>query len=359
LKTCPQPADCCVKEISVFSVQCSENPGRSILLAGRVDEVFSDSSGPDVESCFEIRADLAAALEAAAGGRFETVAVAVSCLGSRPSRALGNLRRAAAPARLVLLARMWEEPEAAKLLEPAGDGAAGADDYLICPVRARQLRDCLLRRGGGTAADTAVTARIAELEKLATEDELTGLRNRRYIWEFCRQAIERARRRSERVTLLLFDIDDFKRYNDLYGHATGDEILKQAAVVMKSCCRQHDVVGRIGGDEFAVVFWDEPRSAADRGAERRSKQSDHPAGAVFIAGRFRREIESTNLHLLGPTGKGVLSISGGLASFPRSGSTAEELFQRADEALLEAKRSGKNRIYLVGRPNSDMSDLDG
>jgi len=65
----------------------------------------------------------------------------------------------------------------------------------------------------------------------------------------------------------------------------------------------------------------------------------------------------TQLHLLGPEGKGVLTISGGLASFPRDGSTIQELFQQADKALLEAKRSGKNRIYLVGKPQSNIADI--
>ena len=64
------------------------------------------------------------------------------------------------------------------------------------------------------------------------------------------------------------------------------------------------------------------------------------------------------MHLLGSAGKGVLTISGGLASFPRDGSTIEELFEQADKALLEAKRSGKNKIYLVGKPDSDIADIE-
>ena len=128
---------------------------------------------------------------------------------------------------------------------------------------------------------------------------------------------------------------------------------------MQRCCRQHDVVGRIGGDEFAVVFWDDPRrKSVDRQAERRSTTVDHPKEAIFIAERFRKELENAELHLLGPTGKGILAISGGLASFPRDGSTIEELFQQADKALLEAKRSGKNEIYLVGKPNSDIAEIE-
>jgi two-component system cell cycle response regulator len=118
-------------------------------------------------------------------------------------------------------------------------------------------------------------------------------------------------------------------------------------------------VGRIGGDEFAVVFWDDPRreSGGPR-SERRSARADHPAEAIYIAKRFVRELEKAELNLLGPEGKGVLAISGGLASFPRDGSTIGELFEKADRALLEAKRSGKNRIYLVGKPQNDIADIE-
>ncbi|MHC4791938.1 MAG: GGDEF domain-containing protein, partial [Planctomycetota bacterium] len=229
--------------------------------------------------------------------------------------------------------------------------------------------------------------KIKQLERLATEDDLTGLKNRRYIWEFSRQIIEHAGKVSGRVTLLVFDIDNLKHYNDVYGHSAGDEVLKQAAVLIRRCCREHDVVGRIGGDEFAVVFWDDPQRKTPgtprtamvqgvpaKGAERRSARADHPKEAIFIAKRFVRELEKaelaprfvreqvdnmgTQLHLLGPEGKGVLTISGGLASFPRDGSTIQELFQQADKALLEAKRGGKNRIYLVGKPQSDIADIN-
>jgi GGDEF domain-containing protein len=142
---------------------------------------------------------------------------------------------------------------------------------------------------------------------------------------------------------------------------------------MRRCCRGHDVVARIGGDEFAVVFWDDPRRAensifesrnskipAGGGTDRRSASADHPKEALLIARRFVRELERAGLSSfggLGPEGKGILTISGGLASFPRDGRTSDELFLLADKALLEAKRSGKNRIYLVGKPDSDIADI--
>ena len=145
--------------------------------------------------------------------------------------------------------------------------------------------------------------KIRHLEWLATTDDLTGLKNRRYIWEFARQILDHARQTKGRVTLLVFDIDNFKHYNDVYGHLTGDEILRQAAVLMRRCCRSHDVVGRIGGDEFAVVFWDDPnRTAGDIERERRAATAEHPSEAILLAKRFQKEFGDADLHLLGPDG---------------------------------------------------------
>ncbi|MHC4187985.1 MAG: GGDEF domain-containing protein, partial [Planctomycetota bacterium] len=92
-------------------------------------------------------------------------------------------------------------------------------------------------------------------------------------------------------------------------------------------------------------------------SERRSTQSEHPKEALFIAKRFRTEFNKADLNMLGPSGDGSLTISGGLASFPRDADSPELLFQRADQALLEAKKSGKNRIYLVGQPENDIADI--
>jgi len=261
---------------------------------------------------------------------------------------------------------MHEEPVAIRLVNSFSNGAPLADDYMICPIdRARFCRSVVLGEEPSVTetvhrgfANAAKDRRIRLLEKLATEDDLTGLKNRRYVWEFGKQVIARAGKENGRVTLLVFDIDNFKRYNDDYGHSIGDEILKKAAVVMQRSCRRHDVVGRIGGDEFAVIFWDDPKIkiASDK-TERRSTLADHPKEAITIAKRFVRELETAELSPLGPGGKGVLTISGALASFPGDGSSMQEVFEKADKALLEAKRSGKNRIYLVGKPKNNIASL--
>ncbi|MCS7033828.1 MAG: GGDEF domain-containing protein [Phycisphaerae bacterium] len=154
------------------------------------------------------------------------------------------------------------------------------------------------------------------------------------------------------VTLLLFDIDNFKKYNDEYGHALGDEILRQTAALMKRCCRQQDQVFRIAGDEFAVVFLEsEMRQPKEKPAGGTTTRV--PASVRAVLERFRRSISSPEFAMLGSGGKGTLTISGGMAIFPHHARTPEELVEAADQALMFfAKKSGKNSIYLVGGDES-------
>ena len=186
------------------------------------------------------------------------------------------------------------------------------------------------------------------LQKLAITDELTGLYNARYFRHFLSLILDRARKLHFPVTLLLFDIDDFKKYNDNYGHGTGDEILRQAASLMRRCTRQHDLVARIGGDEFAVVFWDKegPRHPRE---PKPGVPSRPPQEPLQIFERFKGLISSEEFPLLGQTGRGLLTVSAGLAVFPWDASDANALIQEADRRLmLGAKRNGKNSIYIVG-----------
>ncbi|TKJ35739.1 MAG: hypothetical protein CEE38_14125 [Planctomycetes bacterium B3_Pla] len=343
-----------------------------ILLVGDVGKAFLDTDAVADKRC-EVCTNAAQAVDAAAKHNFAVITVVISGFPAKLSSVLKALRDAS-DAKIVLLAQMYEEPIAIRLVGSTHNGTRLANDYLICPVRRDEFYESVTatrsHRAGEAApcvtVDTTTEMRIRQLERLATEDDLTGLKNRRYIWEFSRQIIEHTANENGRVTLLVFDIDNFKHYNDIYGHIAGDEILKQTAVLMRRCCRSHDVIGRIGGDEFAVVFWDDPQRETPRSAakstERRSASADHPKEAIFIAKRLVQELEAAKLSTsggLGPEGKGVLTISGGLASFPRDGKTIQELFQQADKALLEAKRSGKNRIYLVGKPKNDIAEING
>jgi len=341
---------------SRITIDAANKDGK-ILLVGRIEKSAVDTS--DCASIqFHTRPNVPDAIVAASANQFDVIAVIIEDFDENFTSALKTLRKTNPKSKILLLAQMWQEPNAIELSSSAFNGAKLADDYYILPVSftAKKSNGKQITK---SLPDTELIQqqRIEILEKLVMEDELTGVRNRRFVREFLRQITARASRESLQVTLLIFDIDNFKQYNDLYGHLVGDSILKQAAVLMQKCCRKQDVVGRIGGDEFAVVFWNLPADrmvALDDKAkmERRSIESEHPTQVINICERFRRELNKTDLPALGAEGKGILTISGGLATFPRDGSTVEELFAQADKALLEAKRSGKNRVYLIGRENS-------
>ena len=190
--------------------------------------------------------------------------------------------------------------------------------------------------------------RHSRLQKLAVTDELTGLYNARYFRHFLSRIIEKARQLHFPVTLLLFDIDDFKKYNDQFGHGVGDDILKQTAALMKRCTREHDLVARIGGDEFAVVFW-------DKEGPRQPLHADHPTPwrppqtPIQVFKRFQKLITSEEFPVLGQTGKGVLGISAGMAVFPYEATDVASLIKEADRRLMQlAKKCGKNTLYIVG-----------
>jgi len=334
-----------------------KNKDAQVLLIGRGDKTIVDTSGCTGIQ-FHSSQNIPDAVSIAAANQFDAIVIMPDSFDKNLPSAIKNLRQTNPKSKIFLLAQMWQEPLAAEMMAQSSNGTKLLDDYYICPVAFSMKNQ---QQSESSVSDIKPAKeqleRIEILEKLVMEDELTGVKNRRFVREFLRQIIEHIKQRSLQATLLIFDIDNFKQYNDLYGHSVGDNILKQAAVLMQKCCRKQDVVGRIGGDEFAVVFWNLPadKSVAldsSQTAERRRTESEHPTQVINICERFRRELNKTDLPALGAYGKGILAISGGLAAFPRDGSTANELFEQADKALLEAKRSGKNRVYLIGGENN-------
>lgn len=201
-------------------------------------------------------------------------------------------------------------------------------------ARADQLADgaswlsgwLVLRRAHAQACRSALT------------DGLTGAYNRRFFDRFLPAAMEQAGRERNDLSVLLLDVDNFKTFNDRYGHAAGDQILTETVRLLRSLVRNEDRVCRIGGDEFAVVFF-EPHGPREPG-------SKHFGSAQAAAARFQSAIESHRFPRLGPEAVGRLTISGGLATFPWHGLTADALMAVADGALLEAKRLGKNSIVI-------------
>lgn len=169
------------------------------------------------------------------------------------------------------------------------------------------------------------------LEQIATHDSLTGLANRRLFERSLEIEFSRGARQVSPVSLIMLDIDFFKRYNDAYGHVAGDHCLTQVAQVLRSCCqRKSDLAVRYGGEEFAVLLPDTDIN-----------------GALAIAGQIRRSVIDKHItHSGSPTG--YLTVSLGCYSFIPTGNDDPEVFiQRADAALYQAKNAGRNRAAVL------------
>ena len=176
-----------------------------------------------------------------------------------------------------------------------------------------------LARRAGPAIWNAI--RFTEAREQAELDSLTGLHNRRLFYEFLGREIARAQRYERYVSLIVFDLDDFKRINDRIGHLGGDGVLTEVADRVRGVVRATDIPCRVGGDEFAVIL---PEASRD--------------DAELLADRIALAIRGQKIDKVG-----ALKISAGVAEL-RPGDTAADLFHRADEALLRAKNSGKARI---------------
>lgn len=164
-----------------------------------------------------------------------------------------------------------------------------------------------------------------ELECLALHDVLTGLYNRRGIMNQFEDRIRDSRRYGEHLSVLMVDIDHFKRVNDRYGHIEGDRVLATVGQLLQSGIREVDAAGRYGGEEFLITL---PRADADT--------------AVMVADRLRSAIEAHSLSIDRSTSLRV-TVSIGVATY-RPDDVSTTLIARADAALYEAKRSGRNRV---------------
>jgi len=180
----------------------------------------------------------------------------------------------------------------------------------------------------------ALDAMVMGLRREARRDHLTGAWNRRSFEQLAATAIEEAKRLRQELTVLVFDIDGFKGFNDRFGHAAGDTILTAMVRLLGSVIREGDHVGRLGGDEFAVLFSDftGPRTPGSR----------HPDTVEVLANRFQKQIKDLRFPELGLEAPGRLSISGGLATFPWDGDEVASLIKMADHRAIESKRRGKN-----------------
>lgn len=223
--------------------------------------------------------------------------------------------------------------------------AAGANDYLVklpdtielvarIRYHSRSYLNLLQRDEAYRAlreSQQQLLETNLELQRLTHSDGLTGLANRRYFDEYFGAEWRRALREQRELALIMIDVDNFKAYNDTYGHIAGDDVLRRVAKTLaKSASRPADLAARFGGEEFVLVL-----------------PSTTTGGAALVAEKLRAEIDALNIpHIGSANGRHVTISLGGAAFVPRTSMASTSLIEAADLALYRAKQHGKNRVEM-------------
>ena len=176
------------------------------------------------------------------------------------------------------------------------------------------------------AAHTALALKnawlLAQMQDMAVTDALTRVYNRRYFTNALQEEINRAHRGDHQLSLVMFDIDHFKKINDTHGHQVGDEVLKVVGKALKDTCRDFDTIARYGGEEFAVIL---PTTSVEV--------------AYKVAERLRGAIASADTPV-------PITTSAGVSVFPTNATSPEDILKAADDALYESKRAGRDRVTI-------------
>ena len=212
---------------------------------------------------------------------------------------------------------------------------SGADDYVTKPINYAELQARM------TAA-LRVKALQDQLRGMASTDALTGVYNRRHLDERLDEMFEHSARLHEYLSVVMFDIDHFKKVNDTYGHQVGDVVLTDFAKLLRHAARDIDRIGRYGGEEFMVLL---PGTVLDAG--------------VTFAKRVRQEVEAHQFEYDGGALK--CTVSAGVAAFPHPKiHTRQQLVKAADDGLYAAKSAGRNRVVRFQDEifNMNVKDVD-
>jgi diguanylate cyclase (GGDEF)-like protein/PAS domain S-box-containing protein len=209
------------------------------------------------------------------------------------------------------------------------------------PQAAQFEQATLNRRANAVAERVSLALANLKLRELlrnqSIRDPLTGLYNRRYLEESLNRELQRAKRAGRTFSVVMLDLDHFKHFNDTFGHQVGDILLKEVAGVIKGRVRAGDLACRYGGEEFSLII-------AEVDTE----------GTVKCVENIREAIKHLSLHHRGQT-LGTITVSAGVAAYPTHGDNSEELIRAADESLYQAKKAGRDCVFVYQRVESSST----
>ncbi|MDF1634820.1 PleD family two-component system response regulator [Mycoplana sp. MJR14] len=303
-----------------------DEPGSVLLVDGRASsqERIVRALKPIAEvSCMS---DPQAALFDAAENPFELVIVNANFSDYDPLRLCSQLRSLERTRFLpiLLIAEQGDDDMIVRALD------LGVTDYLMRPVDANELLARSLTQIRRKRYNDRLRASVRQTIELAVTDGLTGLHNRRYLDSHLKLLIDRSLARGRQMSICMTDIDRFKLINDTYGHDVGDVVLREFASRLRTAVRGADLACRYGGEEFVLVM---PDTSAET--------------AAAVAERLRMTIEQEPFRLSDGGVPLQVTASIGIASLLPQGDAPETLLKRADNALYEAKRAGRNRVVAA------------
>ncbi len=209
--------------------------------------------------------------------------------------------------------------------------ASGVDDFISKPYN-------MIEFFARVMANIKRGKLIKKLKDESELDYLTKMYNRRTMLKFLKKTFAGSERYGNELSFLMADIDKFKNINDTYGHFAGDDILKNTASIMQSSLREADIAGRMGGEEFGVILPNADKEAA-----------------ALVAEKLRRSVESSSINLKGK--KVGVTISIGVSTYTK-GDTIEKFMKKADDALYNAKETGRNRVCVYNNNDNSISTCE-
>lgn len=296
-----------------------DDPGDAELLYRQLEDI------PGREIQFHARTDLESGLEALRDTEIDLILIDYLLGAETGLEALAAIKAAGFTQPVVMVTGQGNEQVAVEAMK------AGAADYLVKRYTSTDdIQRALLNALSKAELENKIREQQKELEWLAMRDGLTGLFNRRFFMRSLQEELDRAAEGGRPLSLLIMDLDHFKRVNDTYGHLIGDEVLVRTARLLDDTANGASVVGRFGGEEFCVAIRDSELTAA-----------------CDVAEALRRAIEAQEFKAEDGTDFKV-TCSIGAAQVATGSREINPLLRVADEALYKAKAEGRNRVIAGG-----------